>query len=73
MRYVHKKEVGHRDIKLDNIMIIDHTNETRMADHTDRLNPFGHPFTIKITDFGLSADAAELTDKYAGSPNYMAP
>jgi serine/threonine protein kinase len=73
MKYIHRKEIGHRDIKMENIMIIDHTNETAMQDHKDRLNTFGHPFTIKITDFGLSITAKKKTSQYAGSPNYMAP
>lgn len=48
---MHNKNIAHRDLKLDNILIIDNK----------KLNPSCKvPFTIKIIDFGFSVTTEKL-------------
>ena len=61
--YMHKRNIVHRDIKLDNILI-------NKIDDTDHI-------AVKIADFGLSAflpeDPAQGLNYLCGTPSYMAP
>ncbi len=57
--YCHEQQVWHRDLKLENLLMVEKS--------TDSL--------VKIADFGLSKDAAEMktVDASCGTVSYMAP
>jgi serine/threonine protein kinase len=59
--YIHNKNIVHRDIKLENIMIIPASNAS------------GCP-QVKLVDFGLSAEVGGADCKtFVGTPGYFAP
>ncbi|KAJ8340178.1 hypothetical protein SKAU_G00348110 [Synaphobranchus kaupii] len=65
--YLHKKDIVHRDLKLENILV--------KSSHNGEENGLLH---IKITDFGLSAQKGGMGSKAmmqatCGTPIYMAP
>jgi len=57
--YLHKKHVCHRDLKLENILMMDNSPSS----------------LLKITDFGLSKyyDSIDVLETFVGTPVYMAP
>ena len=57
--YMHSKNVCHKDLKLENILLMD-------------LCPTG---LVKVTDFGLSKQfsSTNLLETFVGTPVYMAP
>jgi serine/threonine protein kinase len=59
LAYCHEQQVWHRDLKLENLLMVEKS--------TDSL--------VKIADFGLSKDAAEMktVDTSCGTVSYMAP
>nr|XP_009682995.1 PREDICTED: serine/threonine-protein kinase 33 isoform X1 [Struthio camelus australis]XP_009682996.1 PREDICTED: serine/threonine-protein kinase 33 isoform X1 [Struthio camelus australis]XP_009682997.1 PREDICTED: serine/threonine-protein kinase 33 isoform X1 [Struthio camelus australis]XP_009682998.1 PREDICTED: serine/threonine-protein kinase 33 isoform X1 [Struthio camelus australis] len=63
--YLHKKDIVHRDLKLENILVkssdIDEANEMKL--------------NIKVTDFGLAVQKAggSVFQSICGTPIYMAP
>lgn len=58
LSYCHEQHVWHRDLKLENLLTVDHS--------TDSL--------VKIADFGLSKDAEmSSVDTSCGTVSYMAP
>ena len=59
--FLHKKNLVHRDIKLDNILISKIEDEDK--------------FNVKLGDFGLTAFLKEgqNLDQICGSPSYIAP
>eukprot|EP01047_Picozoa_sp_COSAG01_P107473 COSAG01_NODE_36492_length_517_cov_0.691388_1_plen_113_part_01 len=58
LAYCHEQHVWHRDLKLENLLTVDHS--------TDSL--------VKIADFGLSKDAEmSSVDTSCGTVSYMAP
>ncbi|XP_011672831.1 serine/threonine-protein kinase 33 isoform X2 [Strongylocentrotus purpuratus] len=62
--YLHKNDIVHRDIKLENILVSKNPDEP-----SDRLN-------IKLTDFGLSVVKGGVgsdIQNMCGTPMYMAP
>ncbi|OQS02289.1 EF hand containing protein [Thraustotheca clavata] len=54
----HAKNIVHRDIKLDNILITDID---------------GDKLTVQLADFGLSTNAQHPLSRCCGTPSYMAP
>lgn len=58
VKYCHRKRIAHRDIKLDNLLLVEKGNEA----------------TLKLADFGFSRKcrSSGLTTM-CGTPNYMAP
>ena len=63
--YIHSKNIIHRDIKLDNILL-------NFPANTKKENRDYHLAQIKIIDFGLSTDS-NLATSLVGSPIYMDP
>ncbi|XP_071830684.1 serine/threonine-protein kinase 33-like [Apostichopus japonicus] len=64
--YLHKNDIVHRDIKLENILL-----STNPSNPEDKLN-------IKLTDFGLSVvkggvGSDSMIQSMCGTPMYMAP
>jgi len=59
IEYLHSKNVCHRDLKLENLLL----------DHKDRKS------RIKVSDFGLSkeSNAVSVLETYVGTPAYIAP
>lgn len=57
--YLHTKKVCHRDLKLENILMIESSSTS----------------LLKITDFGLSKnfDSIDVLETFVGTPVYMAP
>lgn len=63
LAHAHKAGIWHRDIKLDNVFLVDRD---------------GHPDFVKVVDFGLARILSEeaLTkrpDQISGTPSYLAP
>jgi len=59
VNYLHVNKILHRDLKLENIIMIYDKN--------------GIYSSIKIIDLGLSEKINGYSNKYAGTPNYMPP
>ena len=59
MKLLFSKNVCHRDLKLENLLL----------DHKDRKS------RIKVSDFGLSKESSEVcvVETYVGTPAYIAP
>ncbi|CAG9335837.1 unnamed protein product [Blepharisma stoltei] len=55
--YLKSKEILHRDIKLENILLKSHDND----------------YDFKLADFGLGAEFSEKSTMRCGSPGYIAP
>ena len=66
--YIHSKNIIHRDLKLQNIMV-------HFDNEPDKINLKMMKAKIKIIDFGLSKQlsANSLTNTILGTVNYMAP
>ena len=61
--YLHRKNVGHRDLKLENTLLATNPND-----------PAGTWHHIKLADFGFAVDRiGTVAHSRVGTPNYMAP
>ena len=59
--FMHSKNIAHRDLKLDNILLIENKTKEEV------------PFIIKIIDFGFSVTTEKPSKQFCGTPSYMAP
>ncbi|XP_052243873.1 serine/threonine-protein kinase 33-like [Dreissena polymorpha] len=66
--YLHKNDIVHRDLKLENILVSKSASPSNPEDSLQ----------IKVTDFGLSITKSgvghdNMMQDFCGTPNYMAP
>jgi serine/threonine protein kinase len=57
INYIHHKGIIHKDIKMENIILINNDKQ----------------YDVKIIDFGLSEEINNQSSHISGSPNYMSP
>lgn len=65
LEYLHSKNISHRDIKMDNVIV-----ESHFPDRPFNPNPL-----VKLIDFGFSiqTDKWKKLNVYCGTPTYMSP
>lgn len=66
--YLHSKDICHRDIKLENIML--HNYKKNFGNAGSLTNP---NLDLKIIDFGFSKEAKDMVKTPCGSLHYSAP
>ncbi len=74
LQAVHKQNVVHRDLKPDNIFLID--PETSSSPDTSGEDDGGEPAFVKIMDFGIAKSVNNNltgTGMTVGTPEYMSP
>ena len=65
LAYIHSKDIVHRDIKLENIMI------EKIIDYKV---PQNSTFDVKVVDFGFACNTNEMKFlEFLGTPCYQAP
>lgn len=68
LHFVHQNDIIHRDVKPDNVFLIEHMDVT--SEGTDGLQK-----SLRLIDFGIACDLAEDNNfsEIVGTPRYMAP
>lgn len=73
VKFIHSKNICHRDLKLTNILISQDYRPTPPNTTTsDPSDPIATP-QIKLIDFGFSMFSTKKYRTYCGTPSYMAP
>lgn len=68
LKYIHSKNVCHRDLKLTNILIEKFPNRLYSKEKDDDTY-----YRIKMIDFGFACFSNRKFRTYCGTPSYMAP
>jgi serine/threonine protein kinase len=65
LRYLHQKNICHRDLKLTNILIEKSTSKC--------IDDMSLVYKVKLIDFGFAIVSTRKYRTYCGTPSYMAP
>lgn len=62
LRYLHRHSIVHRDLNLNNILLVEPLNFSEKQEHRTKQAYHAHSIRVKIADFGLAIDLKTTTE-----------